>query len=299
MKLIRLFLGICCAVAVLSACSKEDNAKVEETGPATITISTDDLATKTVIGRDDESGKYTHTWKDGDALSCIIVNSSSDYYLDKFVLVSGAGTKSGTFACSSSHINASGYTYPIIIYPYTEEESSGWYTWSWENQEGGSLENLSKYIMLYARASFEDRVFKGWYTPSEKPSFIADSYFLKFPEGLQIVGNASGNHTVDLTFSASGSSYVRIRQQYSKTSYSSNSVNGSIKLTGVALVDGKLAKDTYMYVKTNTNPGSTYTLEVKEGSNSVSYTLTSGSNYKSTGRMYKLNQSNFTPVQNF
>jgi len=84
-----------------------------------------------------------------------------------------------------------------------------------------------------------------------------------------------------------------------KNSYSGNSASGSINLTGVALTDGKLAKDTYMYVRASSDPGSTFTLEVKEGSNSVSYTLTSGSSRKSTGGMYKLNQSNFTPVQNF
>ena len=54
MKLTRFLLGICCAAAVLISCSKDENTKVEETSPVTITISTDDLATKTVIGRDDE-----------------------------------------------------------------------------------------------------------------------------------------------------------------------------------------------------------------------------------------------------
>ncbi|MBQ1886428.1 MAG: hypothetical protein II157_04415 [Bacteroidales bacterium] len=299
MKLTRFLVGICCAAAVLTSCSKDENIKVEETSPVTITISTDDLATKTVIGRDDESGKYTHTWKDGDALSCIIAHSSTEYYMDKFVLVSGAGTKTGTFSCSNSHVKAEGYTYPTIIYPYSDEEDGGWYNWSWENQEGGSLENLSKYIVLYARATFQDKVFKGWFGMDSTPRFLADSYFLKFPQGLQIVGNAPGNHTVDLTFSASGSSTVKNRQQYAKNYYSGTSVDGSIKLTGVALTDGKLAKDTYMYVRASREPGSTFTLEVKEGTNSVSYTLTSGSSYKSTGGVYKLNQSNFTPILDF
>jgi hypothetical protein len=131
------------------------------------------------------------------------------------------------------------------------------------------------------------------------PRFLADSYFLKFPQGSQIVGNAPGNHTVDLTFSASGSSTVKNRQQYAKNYYSGTSVDGSIKLTGVALTDGKLAKDTYMYVRASREPGSTFTLEVKEGTNSVSYTLTSGSSHKSTGGVYKLNQSNFTPILDF
>lgn len=299
MKLTRFIFGLCCAAAALVSCSKEDISKAEETSPVTITISTDDLATKTVIGRDDESGKYTHTWKEGDALSCIIVNSSTDYYLDKFVLVSGAGTKTGTFKCEASHINKTGYTYPIIIYPYTDQEAGGWYLWSWENQVGGSLENLSKYVVLYARASFQDKVFKGWYGMDGKPAFLADSYFLKFPQGLQIVGNAPGNHTVDLTFSASGSSSVFNAQYYNKKAYQGNRVTGSIKLTGVALTDGRLAKDTYMYVRASTDPGYTFTLEVEEGSNSVSYTLTSGSSYKSTGGVYKFAQANFTPVLNF
>ena len=297
MKITRFLLGICCAAAALISCSKADSPKVEETHPMSFTISTDDVPTKTTITYDGSS--YSHTWKAGDAFSVIsIVTAESEYYMDKFVLTSGAGTKTGTFSCATSHIPTSGDRQPTLIYPYTDVKNSfGWWVRSLENQGNGSLANLGDYALIYAKPYFKDGEFSHW--PSGgRPDFQVA--FFKLPAGLQIVGNSSGSHSVDIVLSGSGSTEVMNEFLNSETKNTATTNTGDISLTGVSITDGKLVQDTYIAFCCRFSSLSSYdfVITVKEGTNSVSYSLNRTSNM-SEGKVYNLKQSHFTPVQNF
>jgi hypothetical protein len=295
MKLTRLFLGICCAAAALISCSKAEKVTKEApTRPMTITLSTDEASTKISV---DYNGTdtYTHKWQSGDAISVRTIIDGVGYN-DKFELVSGAGTNTGVFSCATSHIPASGVARPTFFYPYTAEKSgTGWWKRSIENQGNGSLANLGKYDMLYAEAIYTDGVFDRY--PSGGTPFL-QVFFLKLPAGLQLVGNSSGSHSVDIELSGTGETEVVIEFLNNVNLNTATTNTGTIKLTGVALSDGKLVSDTYIAGHTNYGSDRTFSLSVKEGSSNVSYDLTR-SGWLEDGTVYKLSQTQFTPVKNF
>ena len=297
MKITRFLLGICCAGAALISCSKADSPKVEETHPMSFTISTDDVPTKTTITYDGSS--YSHTWKSGDAFSVISIVSETESYMDKFVLTSGAGTKTGTFSCATSHIPTTGSKQPTLVYPYTSVKSSNglWWVRSLANQGNGSLANLGDYAMIYAKPYFVDGEFSHWPSGGRPSLQVA---FFKLPAGLQIVGNASGNHSVDIVLSGSGSTEIKNELLNNVTLNTATTNTGDINLTGVSITDGKLVQDTYIAFCCPFSALSSYdfVITVKEGTNSVSYSLNRTS-HMSEGKVYNLKQSHFTPVQNF
>ena len=295
MKLTRLFLGICCAAAALAACSKAEKVTKEApTRPMTITLSTDEPSTKISVDYNG-TNKYTHKWQTGDALSVLIVVDGTGYN-DKFELVSGAGTNTGVFSCATSHIPALGNIDVTYIYPYTtEKDGDSWWKRSIENQGNGSLANLCKYDMLAARAAYTDGVYS-YYMSGGTPDFQV--FFLKLPAGLQLVGNSTGNHSVDIELSGTGATDINIDFLNHINLKTATTNTGTIKLTSVALSDGKLVSDTYIACGTNYGSDRTFSLSVKEGSSSVRYDLTHpGRLY--VGNVYKLSQTHFSPVKNF
>ena len=293
MKFTRFLLGICCAAAALISCSKADSPKVEETHPMSFTISTDDVHTKTTIAYDGTS--YSHTWKSGDAFSILYYVDETEYYNDKFILTSGAGTKTGTFSCATSHIPTSGVAYVRLIYPYTEATYYNSWVRSLANQGNGSLANLGDFDLIFARAEFNNGLFSMWLdAPCNQVAFF------KLPAGLQIVGNSSGSHSVDIVLS--GKDPTKVRNEFRNHMYLNQAAvpEGDINLTGVSITDGKLVQDTYISFAGNFASVSSYdfVITVKEGANSVSYTLNRTSNMYE-GIVYKLKQEHFTPVQDF
>lgn len=296
MKITRFLLGICCAAAVISSCSKAERVTKEaQTHPMTITLNLDEALTKVDITH--SGSKYTPVWKEGDAISVIsVITYGSEGYNDKFELVSGAGTKTGVFECGESHIPSTGEVDARVLYPYSDViQPTDWLERSIANQGTGSLENLGNYALLFARMRFKDGVFDGYYI-TEKPQYTM--YFLKMPADLQLVGNSTGNASVDIVLSASGETKVYSRRWDSITLKSATSKEGSISLSGVPLIDGRLARDTYIAFWTNSGSDRTFDISVKQGASSVTYNLTH-SGYFSNGTLYNLSQTQFTPVQNF
>jgi len=296
MKITRFLLGMFCAAAVISSCSKAEKVTKEaETHPMTITLNIDEALTKVDIAH--SGSKYTPTWKAGDAISVIsIIDYGEEGYNDKFELVSGAGTKTGVFYCATSHIPSTGTVDPRVLYPYSDViQPADWLERSIANQGTGSLENLGNYALLYARMYYIDGVFDRYFV-SESPGF--QTFFLKMPAGLQLVGNSTGTVSVDIVLSALGETKVYSERWDSITLRSATSNEGDITLSGVTLTDGKLASDTYISVSTNNKSGETYAVTVKQGASSVTYNLTH-SDYSYNGRLYNLSQTQFTPVQNF
>ena len=173
MKLTRILLSICCAAAVLTACSKADNkAKVAKTHPVTITVDLDNALTKTTLSYDSENHKWIQNWKDGDAISVIYADGSNNTVNEKFVLVSGAGTKTGVFHCDASSIPTSGTTYVLGIYPYSNLTHFSWIKFDYQNQGDGSKDNLGKYIIMYSQMKFIDGNFDSFRYSPEYVSFI-------------------------------------------------------------------------------------------------------------------------------
>lgn len=296
MKFTRFLLGICCAAAVISSCSKAEKVSKEaETHPMSITLNLDEPTTKVDIAY--SGTKYTPTWKAGDAISVVsIITYDVEGYNDKFELVSGAGTKTGVFHCATSHIPTTGTARAKVLYPYSNViQPTNWLERSIENQGTGSLDNLGNYALLYAGLRYEDGVFDGYYA-SESPRF--QTFFLKMPAGLQLVGNSTGTITVDIDFSATGTTEVFTRRWDSITLNSGSSKTGTITLSGVTLTDGKLVSDTYFSVMSRNRSGETYAVTVKQGGSSVTYNLTHTA-YSSNGNLYNLSQTQFTPVLDF
>ncbi|MBP5517362.1 MAG: hypothetical protein J6X91_01680 [Bacteroidales bacterium] len=296
MKFTRFLLGICCAAAVISSCSKAEKVSKEaETHPMSITLNLDEPTTKVDIAY--SGTKYTPTWKAGDAISVVsIITYDVEGYNDKFELVSGAGTKTGVFHCATSHIPTTGTARAKVLYPYSNViQPTNWLERSIENQGTGSLDNLGNYALLYAGLRYEDGVFDGYFA-SEKPQF--QTFFFKLPAGLQLIGNSTGTITVDIELSATGTTEVFTRRWDSITLNSASSKVGTITLSGVTLTDGKLVSDTYFSVMSRNRSGETYAITVKQGGSSVTYDLTHTA-YSSNGNVYKLSQTQFTPVLDF
>ena len=149
--------------------------------------------------------------------------------------------------------------------------------------------------MLYAEAIYTDGVFDRY--PSGGTPYL-QVFFLKLPAGLQLVGNSTGNHSVDIELSGTGATDINIDFLNHINLKTATTNTGTIKLTSVALSDGKLVSDTYIACGTNYGSDRTFSLSVKEGSSSVRYDLTHpGRLY--VGNVYKLSQTHFSPVKNF
>lgn len=294
MKLTRFLLVICCAAAALTACSKAEKVTKEApTHPMTITLNADEALTKMSVEYN-VTNKYIHKWQTGDAISVLSIIDEVGYN-DRFELVSGAGTSTGVFSCATSHIPTSGTTGVRFIYPYTDELQTAWWVRNIQNQGNGSLANLGNYSLFFAHAIYTDGSFD-YYRSDGKP--MLQVLFFKFPAGLQLVGNSSGSHNVDIELSGTGTTEISYEVLNHKNLNTATSHEGNINLTGVALSDGKLVSETYIALLTNGKSNPTFSLSVKEGSSSVSYDLVH-SGYLSKGTVYKFSQTQFTPVQNF
>ena len=291
MKVTRFLLSICCAAAVLTACSKAENkAKVVETHPVTLTIDLDNALTKTTFSYDSENHKWIQNWKDGDALSVIVQNETSTVN-EKFVLVSGAGTKTGVFYCGSSTIPTSGTSYAFGIYPYSNNLDGNWVLEDFSNQGTGSLDNLGKYVIIRSKMIFEDGNFNG-YLSGWKPE--VGSFILKLPAGLKLVDGESGDKTVNITISDNfNDKLINILSYRSNGSLQPDFDNGPISLTGISLKNGVLEKETYI-AGACISDFKKFTLTVSDGVNKIDYVLERTSDI-STGNLYVIKQELITP----
>lgn len=176
-----------------------------------ITINYDDVDTKTTFTQD---GSYLRqVWKEGDAVSVLIQENGTN---ERFVLTSGAGTKSATFTCNSSYLSTiSADTYVRIDYPYTDQENdlNTHWVFDFSNQGNGSIDNLEKYNLLngsYIKVTYVDG---GKNTFAAAP-LSALCCILHLPAGLQFLSNAPATDVItNLTISGERISNKRLEQR--------------------------------------------------------------------------------------
>ena len=247
MKTRFLFLGLCCTLAAISCTSIDDSANA--TKPLTITLSKDDITTKTSFATDGYGTGLTRVWKEGDAVSVIYIvkeaaesPSEAEYYNEKFVLSAGAGTTKGTFTCASSHIPTTGTANVQILYPYTNDSNVFDYylTRSLANQGNGSLDNLGNYDWMYVKGTFTEGVF------SAASPLESQVSFLKIPQGTQLIDVDATN--INLTLSVA-SNYLSTTIHNSVIKYDQSTISeGAVTLTGIALSEKKTVSDIYIAI---------------------------------------------------
>lgn len=293
MKKAYIIFAAIASLAVLVSCNKEEIAAPQndqtQYGPMSITINYDDVDTKTTFTQD---GSYLRqVWKEGDAVSVLIQENGTN---ERFVLTSGAGTKSATFTCNSSYLSTiSADTYVRIDYPYTDQENdlNTHWVFDFSNQGNGSIDNLEKYNLLngsYIKVTYVDG---GKNTFAAAP-LSALCCILRLPAGLQFLSNAPATDVItNLTISGERISNKRLEQKDVRTS---RWENGDITLSNIALTNGCLANDVYVALRyDNVYDGTidfkiSFTLQSNGNTYTYPYTRT-GAFYG--GRSYKMSQT--------
>jgi hypothetical protein len=291
MKTRLFFLGLCCAAAAIS-CNNFDDTNVSR-GPLTITLSKDDMATKTTLAEKTEGG-LSRVWSEGDAVSVIYIETydvPGGGINDKFVLTAGAGTTTGTFTCASSSIPMTGTAEVRILYPYTETTSDRC------DQsiavQTGKLSDLGKYDLLFGSGCFTD----GSFTIYSYEKIKGRTLFLKIPKETKFFNTSSTVSIKELTLSAAegnflineSSTFTNLKQGASK--------KGNITInTSYELTNGTLQEDIYIAIMTESTNNYKFNLTLKTTSDAVYiFPFSRLDNYMYNGYIYALSTTTFTP----
>lgn len=287
-KTVLFVAGVLC-LALLSSCNKEEvpaPAAPAAYGPMSVTLNYDEVV-KTSFNQGETA--LEQVWKAGDEIAVIRYNVGS---VEKFTLVSGAGTKTATFSREASALAAiESNEYVTIMYPYFSGTESYWWKWDISNQGSGSLSNLGNYNLLGAFNVKVNYVADG-------DNYIAATNFepltwiLRLPAGLQIVSGADEDETIS-SLAVSGTNLYSVKK-VSKTSNLSTEENGSINLSGIALKNGCLVNDVYISIMSGYGElGDSFNLAFTLQSNGVTYNYpyTHTGKYFFSGKTYKMTQS--------
>lgn len=282
MKARMIFLGLCCAVAAVSCQKADDSAPI--TGPVSITLSRDDIGTKTDLS---VSGTgFTRVWKAGDAISIIDLTGKNE----KFTLTAGAGTGTATFTnATSSYATGSSGTVRIL-YPYTNAEDGFRWDRSLENQGTGALADLGNYDLLYGSGYFEDGIYSAYET-----TLSAQCTFFKIPSGVKFL-NTTGSATIEKLTLEEDANLMAVNHRPGKTALSATTETGTITLENIPLTNGALTQDVYIAFIDEGYNTYNFKLKIKLTGSTTIYTFDLPRNdYLSSDALYNLKQSNFTP----
>lgn len=279
------------SLAVLVSCNKEEIAAPQndqtQYGPMSITVNYDDVDTKTTFTQDGSNLKQV--WKEGDAVSVLIKENGTN---EKFVLTSGAGTKSATFTCASSYLSTiTEDTWVRIIYPYTNKENAINTYWASDisNQGNGSIDNLGNYDIRYGN-NVKVTYVAGGQNTFEAKYLTPLCWVLRLPAGLQLLSNAPATDVItNLTISGTTIQNVRLDQ---KNGTAAVYEAGAISLSNISLTNGCLANDVYVAVMTSSSPETTINISFTLQSNGNTYTYPytrTGAFY--SGSAYKMSQT--------
>lgn len=294
MKTRLLILGLCCTFAAISCTSIDDSASAPK--PVTITLSKDDISTKTTLTEKTEGG-LSRVWAEGDAVSVIYIK---DYDVpggginDKFVLTSGAGTTTGTFTCASSSIPMTGEVYVRIVYPYAEtNELFDRCDYSLANQSAGKLSDLGKYDLIMGRGKFTDGVF----SITENLSNLV--LFFRIPAGTKLFNTTETVSIKTLTLSAAEDNFIKNSISVFTNNNQNSTDKGSISLQSITgLTNGTLPSDVFIALATDSKSSFKFKLSITTSAPipDKEYTfLFERNDYLSYGKVYTLKQSLFTP----
>lgn len=292
MKTKLFFLGLCCAAAAVS-CNHFDDTNVGR-GPLTITLTKDDMATKTLLTEKTEGG-LSRVWSEGDAVSVLYIK---DYEVpggginDKFVLTAGAGTTTGTFTCASSSIPMTGEAGVRILYPYTETNTSFDRCEQSLAVQTGKLSDLPKYDLLFGEGHFTDGSFAIYSSERIKSRCV----FLKIPKETKFFNTSTTVSIKSVTLSGVNPDFL-INQFNTFTNVRQGaSINGSITInTSYELTNGTLQEDIYIALMTKSTNDCQFNLTLKTASD-VEYVFPfSRSDYMYTGNLYALTTTTITP----
>lgn len=287
MKTRLFFLGLCCAAAAIS-CNNFDDTNVSR-GPLTITLTKDDMATKTLLTEKTEGG-LSRVWSEGDAVSVLYIPGGG--INDKFVLTAGAGTTTGTFTCTSSSIPMTGEAEVRILYPYTETNTSFDRCEQAIAVQTGKLADLSKYDLLFGEGHFTDGSFAIYASDRIKSRCV----FLKIPKETKFFNTSSTVSIKSITLSGVNSDFL-INQFNTFTNLKQGaSINGNITInTSYELTNGTLQEDIYIAIMTKSTTECKFNLTLKTTSD-VEYVFPfSRSDYMYTGNLYALKTTTITP----
>jgi len=293
MKKIIVLISVACAT-LFAACNKMETPTTEtRPHPVTLTLSSDQIETKTTISEDD--GSFTRTWKAGDKVSVIYKDAGDVARNDCFTIVSGAGTTSASFACPGSYL-ADGATNIRILYPYTDDDSdndSYWHRYI-EYQSYGTISDgyMGNNDLMYGSGSYSD----GTLTVSSALS--TQVFWLRIPAGVTLVDGLSGSNTATLTLSGMSGTELRNCIKNAKTGTTATKSGGSINLEYVSLTDGALTEDIYIACMSKGDENESISMTVLNKDDNIQsgiYTL-SHTGYFYTGRVYSLQQSDLDPL---
>ncbi len=279
----RLFiLSLCCAIAAVS-CQKEEKTKEPTKGPVTITLSRDDIGTKTTLTT--SGAGLNRVWSASDKVSVIDAYGNNEM----FTLVSGAGTATATFLNASS-VYATGTHGIRIIYPYTNtKDGYNWWIRSMENQGTGSLANLGNYDFLYRQGNIVDGIYTSGGT------FNSQSTFFKIPSGIKFL-NTTGSSTIETMVLEETANKMGYRARNNSNSNSAAVDNGSVTLENIPLTDGALTQDVYISFIYRPTPDYNFNLKIKLVGNATIYTFPlMTSEYLTNNHIYNFTQAKFTP----
>ena len=291
MKTRLLILGLCCTLAAISCTSIDDSSSAPR--PVTITLSREDAVTKTQFTVDDKN--LNRSWKEGDAVAIIYQYPTGTYNYEKFVLISGKDTQTGTFKCDASKLPTDAEVYVHVRYPYSDEDewtpSTGVLNIVFSDQGSGTLANLGKYdLMVSTKYNFKFYKYNNGVWDVNQLEVL--NTFLHIPAGTQFLTGSTGSDSFT-TVTVSGE---KIANQY-KVGLKENNIStteGPVSLSNIELMDGKAVNDIYISIIPKSDANKlTFTCKLNSNSTEYVYSLERSSDL-TAGKVYHLGSA-FTP----
>ena len=231
-----LFMGMMALLAgtALTSCSNDDELQTAPEGQKGYVEFSLSRGADTRTAHSFSKTGLAMTWSEGDKV--VVFYGGSTGIAEVFDMVSGAGTKTATFAKEDSKLADKSGDIEIVYRPNFDGSKSYSENIFDFSKQDGTLENLGKYDYLLFYATLTNGKIN-----YDEISFHAAMSILRFPTDIDF---GTGTTTADFVFSGGGN----------KQALYSAPTLGDITVENVSLTNGKLSQDLYIAVWGDISP---------------------------------------------